>query len=301
MAANVYVSIDWLTYTIRPMLPDSDVVDRMRERLRQTHAIWASKRVTARFEPESEPFYRKPYDRRHRLIDGGGSLYFRDSLPYATIEFSGSGCQRLQKATELERILEMHVQDVTRFDIAIDIRTDTRPRDFIKAGFSSRIKTHNTAISPSGETVYLGSPQSDIMARVYRYESPHPRHEFLRIEFQLRRDRAKQMARIWLTDGPIAAAQHAAHSFQFAHPDWDLGHAKAEGLPTQTRSDSKTMAWMIKQVRPAMIRLITENAASPSWWHEFFEGIPHCAYSEREQPPEYWTGQESDPPALPTE
>lgn len=276
---ETHISPDWLSFSFWPILPDTDELDRQRERLRQLHVMLLSAGSEERFSFDSEPAYRKPFDRRHPLVSGGGSFYFRNTLKYASVEFTGQGCQRLYKKGAFNMIAGLSPDKVTRFDIAVDIRTDTMPRDFIAAGYSNRIKTTGEASSETGQTCYLGSPKSDVMARVYRYNSPHPRHEFLRIEFQTRGKRAQQAIRLWLEHGPIKTAQHVAASFQFAHPEWELESARLEPVPSQTKRDSKTMQWLVKQVRPAMLRLLTENSCSNEWWHDFFEGLPHCTFS----------------------
>ena len=289
------INVDWISATMRPALTGSDEEERRKQRKGWIALELSRRGVYVLFDRGWIEHARRPYNKAYRAPQHGCTLFFNDKLDYQTIEFTGKGCAELTKRKELSATMAYFIEEhnVTRFDIAVDIRTDLLPRDFIAAGYSSRIKSHSEVVSPSGQTYYLGSPKSDLSVRVYRYESPHPRHEFLRIEFQARRDRAKQLARIWLSAGPIAAAKHAAASFAFAHPDWqeNIGHGLHEPLPAIDRGESKTMEWLIKQVKPAMLRLLESGEVSNSWWNSFFEGMPLARFAqgvesdENESPP----------------
>jgi len=77
--------------------------------------------------------------------------------------------------------------------VACDIQTPMLPTRAVRG---HNVKTVTEAVSQSGETVYLGSPKSEYMARIYRYNKPHPRADLLRSEIVYRRDYAKQLARM---------------------------------------------------------------------------------------------------------
>jgi len=255
-----------------------------KERIQGLNRLFASVGLLERLdEVNMLSFLRRPYNMTSKFVQGGGQLFWNDKLSYSSVEWQGQGCQRLYKADEFERILAMFPEGVTRFDIAVDIKTDIAPTDWIDAGVSQRVKSVGYQKSETGETVYLGSPKSDVFCRVYRYESPHPRSAFLRIEFVTRKERAQQCARIWLEQGPVLALQQAAAGFQFTHPLWEFENVKTEPLPTHTRQESKTMRWLIKQVKPAILRLLESGQVSGSFWDEFFDGIPSCKYSSAEQ------------------
>lgn len=277
-----HVSIDWLSFTLYPirLIEGSDPVGRYRERVSQ----WAEHLDIAHMHWPMVPddIGRRPYTQSVRLFDNGLTVWFSEGVMHQTVEISGKGCDELGD-DHLEEIMRINLDKITRFDVAVDIRTDTLPRDFIAAGYSRRYRTRHDITSPSGDTIYIGSPESDVMCRVYRYNSPHPRHEFLRIEFQLRRARAVQMAELWLSDGPVACAQHAAHMFSFQHPDWSYQALKRSTLPAQVKSTNKTQKWLMTQVKQAMLRLLESEEVSPDFWHAFFEGLPNCSYSEKPQ------------------
>jgi DNA relaxase NicK len=183
-------------------------------------------------------------------------------------------------------IAEYAVDHVTRFDVAIDFVTDVTPLEFITAGISDRIQSRSLVESATGQTCYIGSPTSDMMARVYRYEPPHERAGKTRVEFVARRKRAKIALQLWLSEGPIAAVAFMAKAFEFKHELWQSGRwhgAVVDATVEHTRSEQKTIAWLLKQVKPALYRLSNEDSLDQAFWDEFLGVLPHVSVTYKKE------------------
>ena len=203
---------DWLSWTFFPMVKKGDPMNDL-------YRADAFNKQYARFglyaETKSISASRKPYTRRHNLLAEMGVLYFNPKLDYCTAELTGRGCTKIMTDDIFEMVAEQALDTVSRFDVAIDFQTDVMPDEFVMAGISDRIKSRSMVQSATGQTAYIGSPTSDMMARVYKYEPPHERAGLLRIEFVARRKRAKIALKLWLEQGPIMAIAFMAKAFEF--------------------------------------------------------------------------------------
>jgi DNA relaxase NicK len=228
----------------------------------------------------TSPAHRKPYTRKHKLHGDMGYMFTNPKLEYATVEISGKGCSQLSGRDVFEMVAEKALDSVTRFDVAIDFDVPTTPTAFVLAGISDRIKSKSFVQSPDGETVYIGSPKSDMMCRVYKYNEPHERAGLLRIELVARRNKAKLALRYWLEHGPIFAVAFMAKAFEFKHHLWQSGawqKAVVDREPQRIRSVSKTQKWLLKQVKPALLKLAANDELEPAFLSSFLEGVPHVS------------------------
>lgn len=183
------------------------------------------------------------------------------------IELQGAFCERFPSwAKEIARVF---AKDVTRLDVAVDVKTDVSP---IGTGISADSKTWSISSSQSGETVYCGSPKSEKMMRVYRYNPPHPRSDLLRSEVVFRRGWAKKLAQA--LHHPTALAQFVADYWRTQKASWWLefiaplilvtGALNVVSAPLRRGSDkstASTLDWLHSQVRPAIKRVI-ENGGT---------------------------------------
>lgn len=126
-------------------------------------------------------------------------------------ELSGQGCRAFESLSELPgkwedlfaSISEQHM-NITRLDVAYDdhsgmldideIIQDTRHKEYI-----SRSDYWEVVESSKGQTVQFGSPQSDVLIRIYdkarERNCPDGEH-WIRCELQLRRERAIAFTRL---------------------------------------------------------------------------------------------------------
>jgi len=212
---------------------------------------------------------RRPYQAGYANHKLGIYVYY-GGHPHALMELTGGGCHYARNQGVLTDLLHCMQQTLTRLDIAVDMLTETRPRDFVAAGHSKRIKTRNDRVSDTGETVTLGSWHSDRFVNVYRYNEPHPRADKLRVEFRLKREYARNAVPYILDYSVKHLVGMLQSSYQFNHRDWRVEDMKERlpGRPDNKKSES-TLMWILKQVAPAVRKLIREGVIDEP--HDFFE------------------------------
>lgn len=212
---------------------------------------------------------RRPY-RRGYACKPRGVFVFYGGHPHATVEFSGRGCEWLRSNELLKPVLMGASDRMTRIDVAVDIETATRPKEFVSSGYSARIKTRNDRVSESGETVTLGSWKSDRFCNIYRYNAPHPRSHLLRIEWRLKSDYARNAALYLQAYGAGHLAGMLDQSYKFKSKEWNVKYVK-ESLPGKpsNKNSASTLRWVLKQVAPAIKNLIRMGVIENP--EEFFE------------------------------
>lgn len=121
-------------------------------------------------------------------------------------EMSGQGCRAFEtlstlggdKWQSLFGAITQRGLNITRLDVAYDDHTGTLDIDQIiqdvrKQEYISRLEYWEIIESSKGKTVQVGSPQSDILIRIYdkaRERNCPAGEHWIRCELQLRRDRA---------------------------------------------------------------------------------------------------------------
>lgn len=178
----------------------------------------------------------------------------------ALFEFTGVGCQSLREAELLRPLIEATQERATRLDVAADRKTKLTPHEFVSAGYTKRVKSENRRTSDTGDTITLGSWKSDRFVNVYRYHPPHPRSDTLRVEWRLKRDYAKSAAVYYLAYDAAHVVAMCDNSTKFKHPSWSRKNIM-EKLPTtpSMKTDAGTLHWLIKQVGPAIKRLVRQQ------------------------------------------
>lgn len=189
----------------------------------------------------------------------------------ALVQFSGHGCKFLEKSGLLYNVLASVLERLTRLDIAIDIETDTKPTDFVHAGYNNRIKSYGEQRSAHGDTCYVGSRKSQKFCRVYRYSPPHPRSHLLRVEYETKKEQAQIAARSILANGIGYASESLSKYYEWKHEDMPETNALVEKMQAEVtdRSSAKTLYWLQTQVAPAIQRLIFEGTIENP--QKFFE------------------------------
>jgi len=180
------------------------------------------------------------------------------------IEHTGQGCQLLNDNGNLADVIATYADRATRIDIASDILTETMPADFYKQSSpQKRITASGHQSSDSGQTIYVGSKKSDRTVKVYRYFPPHPRAEFLRIEYTYRKQQAKVVARL-LANGatPAEISVSSGKRYGWQHPSYKplISPDVEISAWRPERRQGKTVAWVYSQVIPAIRRLVAEGA-----------------------------------------
>lgn len=190
----------------------------------------------------------------------GITVFGNLSLDHALVEISGAGCRVLSEAGLMLPLLKKAQGTSTRVDVATDIETGVRPTDFVDAGVSKKFRSRGVMVSETGETVYVGSKKSSRYCRVYRYEKPHPRHRYMRIEYVYRKEESRRAISRILHSDVDTFAGGSAKLFDWGH---GLMSEKKENIDMTAyrpeRRSGKTLRWIIAQVAPAFKKLVREG------------------------------------------
>lgn len=211
---------------------------------------------------------RAPYSVGWKHASDGYTLFTNSATPHALIEISGRGCDFLADGQSLKYLLETTAARVTRLDIAQDILCDTDPLEFTVRRDGKRFKSHSYAISDSGTTSYIGSRTSDRYCRVYRYNAPHPRSQFLRIEYSIKVENAKSTARAILKDGLEATGAALGAAFGWKHPIYSTDAPEPAELAVwrPERRQGNTVYWLNDTIGPLVARLHNEGLIDVYDW-----------------------------------
>lgn len=211
--------IDWYSFTIpspTPFLPgESDHHDRV------------SRLVNSVFGPLLKPL---DYSDHWSTAPAKGFYSFRSTHQpsriavswgevnaHVFVECSGQACDWLRAAGQFNALVMSTHLRVSRIDAAIDICTTTTPADFLACGYAARFSESTGDVrTKTGDTCYVGSRKSERCARVYRYQPPHPRSQFLRVETEFKGKAAKALAAILNAEGEIGAIRSAHNIFKWA-------------------------------------------------------------------------------------
>jgi len=259
----VRTHIDWLSFTI-PMVYDTNEGDAYARAIQSGFmALFTQDVVETVFGGawSTEQRSRAPYTDTWTDSESGLSLYASPNLTHATIEISGQGCEKLIAKGALDSVLAGCAERITRIDIACDIETDTTPVDFVAVLSHDRMRSSGVITSDTGQTCYIGSKQSERFARVYRYNSPHPRAHLLRVEHVFRRDHAKQISRAIVANSVGAVGVACGAAFGWAHRDWDVTPDSSVDISVTSpeKNAGKTVSWLVRSVAPAIQRLIADG------------------------------------------
>lgn len=134
------------------------------------------------------------------------------------VEMSGQGCRTFESLSEvgwnnLFKFIRENDLKITRLDVAYDdhigllnigeICSDTQSGMYV-----SKSNYWETVLSSKGSTIQIGSPQSKVLIRIYDKASERglgPDVHWVRVEIQMRDDRAVQFTKIELPIGQAFA------------------------------------------------------------------------------------------------
>lgn len=197
--AENLVIYDWLSFTSKVHTPDQLIAA-----LGLSHVPWT--------ETKGARGYR---DRKYFSCI---SIHYNGRSDMGVwVEMSGQGCRTFESLSEVgwEGIFSF-IRDnglkITRLDVAYDdhigildirqIASDTQAGMYI-----SKSDYWETVLSSKGTTVQIGSPQSKVLIRIYDKAAERGKQDehWIRVELQLRDDRAVQFTKIPLPIGQAFA------------------------------------------------------------------------------------------------
>jgi hypothetical protein len=260
----VFVSVDWISFTFSMELEQKSMAFELWGRVSQMLA--AKHPLVDRLVVQGHEWTprqgRAPYNAAMQRADNGVMVFANQRIDNALMEISGIGCDALG-GIDNELLLLKEVQErLTRIDIAVDIYTEVRPDEFANQRNEGHFKAWSEAVSASGHTVYVGSKHSDRYARVYRYNAPHPRSAFLRVEHVLKAEQARAGASVIGSSGIHSLVAQLGNTFGWQHSVWTPEEDTAEALAAwrPERRQGKTVAWLYAQVLPAIAKLHRDGA-----------------------------------------
>lgn len=245
--------VDWLTFTI-PYLGDSDlssiqtndILDYIAKELPQIPAI-------GEFYPcAGAGIYKRG------IRNSSGMQVSFCGTTRLHISLSGQMCQLIRDCGQFDLLLPKIALSVSRCDLALDLLCDTTPLDAISAiPDNGRQQSRTSITSQTGNTEYIGSPKSDRFMRVYRYNPPHPRSDYLRYEFVNRRDTAQTVVLSILENGYKQTIQMLLNSYNIPIKVSDTSENMT--LANSGGRSQKTLFWLCHQVAPAIKRLVKDG------------------------------------------
>jgi len=214
------------------------------------------------------------YSIRLRHEVSGVALSIGTVNAHVFCELSGRACGNLDAIEQLTPIIKATYIHCSRIDFAIDILTDEDPERFSALRNGRAFKSNGTINSPSGKTCYFGSRSSERMARVYRYNEPHPRAALLRVEAEYKGGAAKVAAEHLLETTLFQACLDAHHPFGWKHPDWKPDGYTGEKLPYKSYnpSNASTVRWLYGDVITALRKAINEGLVELDDWLSVLAG-----------------------------
>ena len=198
VAENI-VLYDWLSFTSK-LLTVTDFINA----LGLAHVPWTDTKGARGY--------------RDRKYFGAISIHYngRDDMGI-WCEMSGQGCRSFETLStsnwvSLFQFIRENGCKITRLDVAYDDHTGVLDitevvMDTQCGMFISRSDYWETVLSSKGSTVQIGSPQSKVLIRIYdkARERNKPDQHWIRVELQMRDDRATQFTRIPLPIGEAFA------------------------------------------------------------------------------------------------
>lgn len=199
VAENIVI-YDWLSFTSKIHTPQ-ELIDA----LGLSHVSWTQTKGARGY--------------RDRLYFNAISIHYngRDDMG-VWVEMSGQGCRAFESfsAVRWERLfffIRENGLKITRLDVAYDDHTGLLPMNRIvmdtQSGmYVSKSDYWETVLSSKGSTVQIGSPQSKVLIRIYDKSAERNCEQgthWIRIEIQMRDDRAVQFTKIPLPIGEAFA------------------------------------------------------------------------------------------------
>lgn len=218
----------------------------------------------------------RPYSTRLRHSVTDVCLSVGNANAHIYVEFAGKACNNYDAKGELDDIITRSVLRVSRIDFAVDIITKVDPREFSAQRKNKSFKSSGEKRSPSGRTNYVGGRTSERMARVYRYEPPHPRSQYLRVEAEYKGSAGKAAAKHYLEVGLQRASLDAHSAFGWSHSDWTPEDESSGKIPYKTYrpENASTVRWLYGDVVTALLKAVEKGLVDFDEWLEFVrEGL----------------------------
>ena len=193
------------------------------------------------------------YQWRATHVASGVCVSWGEVNAHVFIELPGQACSWAREAEIFDHLIRQTHERASRLDCAVDITTKMTPGDFVAAGYAVRFAKNTThGKSETGETYYVGNRKGERFARVYRYNDPHPRAAFLRVETQFGGKAARQLASLVVLSGTIEAIRSAHAVFDWHSSEMTLGFLQLQvfDLDRPTSPVTESIGGLLPQFYP---------------------------------------------------
>lgn len=264
--------IDYYAFTLPARLAYNEVTDEIQEFVRSTFTSLLQNQQILDTMQSGWSIERAKgfYTHRLRHETSGVALSFGTINAHVFVELSGKACDCLETADCLSSLIEITKERCSRIDFAVDFVTEIRPQEFSALRNDTRWKYCSHIDSASGTTDYVGSRTGERMARVYRYNPPHPRANMLRVEAEYKGDAAKAIVKE-LGKMPLKDVCYAAHApFGWQHDIWVQEEIEAVKIPYSAHNpdNAATVRWLYGVVASSVRKAIADGLID---WKSFEE------------------------------
>lgn len=263
-------SIDYYSFTIRYEFPSTmKIQEKNRECIKAFLSVGKLQNIIPfKLDDWTPETGARQYQVRLRHNSLDICLSYGSINAHIFVECAGKACNNLDALDALVSLIEATSSRATRIDFAVDIECDTDPRDFVEMRGGTAFKSSGEIRTPSGRTNYVGGRSSDRMARVYRYEPPHPRAGFLRVEAEYKHAAAKASSGHLISKGLSQTCLDAHSPFQWAHPDWTPGNVNASKISYKAYrpENASTIRWLYGDVISALSKAVKAGLIDFEEW-----------------------------------
>jgi len=221
---------------------------------------------------------------QHRLFFrfGGWTIFYGATHGHILIQLPGEACHLLRDESGrdgvkvgLSPIFSSPLIKCTRIDIACNWRCDLSPDEVASYFRKKDVRDYPRFPSQTGVTQYIGSPTSEKSVKVYRYEKPHPRHEWLRVEFRFNAPMSQQV-QTELAAGnmlPVYVGALIDWGFDAANMLNPIAHGVEQvSLAYKKRQDAGSLAWVYGTALTGVRDAILRGEMDYEWAIRFLKG-----------------------------
>jgi hypothetical protein len=251
--------IDWFSYTFE----SGDLPDMAAHRLRQILVDRLPEYINRAFVNYDMPVKRKGFSVGVSI--GKHTYCFIATNGRILIEHTGQGCTLLEQENYLLELITERAERATRIDIATDIMTNTKPKEFVAVMGGGKTSSRGNQESVTGDTEYIGSEKSDRWCKVYRYHKPHPRHKFLRIEYTYKGKQAKIAAASLAQISVGELAIMSGNRYKWGHKCYKPDEGATDAILGAWRPERKqgsTARWLLAQAAPSLAKMVHNDELS---------------------------------------
>lgn len=202
------------------------------------------------------------YKHRTHFSEFGWTIFYGSSHGGLQIALPGQACHALRMDTDsegesvgLNPLLTSSFNKVTRLDIAATFRDGCEPL-WLAAHFRNKdVHKMSQINSETGRTVYIGAPTSEVHCRVYRYAPPHPRHEWIRIEFVLKGNHALRAQQRIPDIGLEPIMKGLLDSWGFSADEYVnaiIKSGESERIAYESRQKAGSLRWLFGVAIPSL-------------------------------------------------